>query len=119
MEKDDFHNAPENNVFSGKKESYFGVGEFVLEIIKIIFLAFVIITPIKVFLFQPFFVQGASMEPNFEDGQYVIVNELGYKKTDILFSVEPFKEFKRGDVVVFRYPKDPRQDFIKRVTILL
>lgn len=112
MEKDDSHNTPESNVFRGKKESYFGVGEFVLEIIKILFLAFVIITPIRVFLFQPFFVQGASMEPNFEDGQYLVINELGYKKTYI---VEPFKELERGAVVVFRYPKDPRQYFIKRV----
>lgn len=112
MEKNDFQNAPKSNVLSGKKESYFGIGGFILEIIKILFLAFVIITPIRVFLFQPFFVQGASMEPNFEDGQYLVINELGYKKTYI---AEPFKELKRGDVVVFHYPKDPRQYFIKRV----
>ena len=47
-------------------ERYYGVGGFILEIIKIFLLAFIIIVPIRVFLFQPFFVQGASMEPNFE-----------------------------------------------------
>ena len=59
---------------SEKKDApvvYQGVGGFVLEVIKIIVLAFIIIFPIRVFLFQPFFVQGASMEPNFEDGQYL------------------------------------------------
>ncbi|MEI6588244.1 MAG: signal peptidase I [Candidatus Moraniibacteriota bacterium] len=100
---------------------YVGVGGFILEIIKIIFLAFVIIVPIRVFLFQPFFVQGASMEPNFENGQYLIVNEFGYKKTTValsdikFFSVGAFRDITRQKVVVFRYPKDPSKFFIKRI----
>jgi signal peptidase I len=94
---------------------------FIFEMIKIALLAFVIIIPIRVFLFQPFFVQGASMEPNFEDNEYLIINEFGYKQTKIgfgdttLLKVEPFKEIKRQDVVVFHYPKNPSQFFIKRV----
>lgn len=102
-------------------KKYYGIGGFLLEIIKVIILAFVIIVPIRVFLFQPFFVQGASMEPNFEDSNYLIVNELGYKKTSFdlngknLFTVDSFKKFQSGDVVVFRYPKNPSQFFIKRV----
>ncbi|MDR3583077.1 MAG: signal peptidase I [Candidatus Pacebacteria bacterium] len=102
-------------------ENYQGVGSFILEIIKIIALAFIIIVPIRVFLFQPFFVQGSSMEPNFEDGQYLIVNEFGYKETDLsisstnLFNVKPFKVAARQSVVVFRYPLDPSKFFIKRV----
>ena len=94
------------------------------EIVKVFFLALLIIAPIRIFLFQPFFVQGASMEPNFEDGEYLIVNELGYKITDIefddikFFSVKSFKDLKRGDVIVFRYPKNPKQYFIKRVIAL-
>jgi len=104
-----------------KKEVYYGVGSFLLEIVKVFFLALIIITPIRMFLFQPFFVQGASMEPNFRNGEYLIVNEFGYKKTDVgsgsvrIFTVSPFKKLERGNVVVFRYPKDPRQFFIKRV----
>jgi len=102
-------------------EAYYGVGNFIIEIIKVFFWALIIILPIRVFLFQPFFVQGASMEPNFEDGEYLIINELGYKETDVgfdnlhLFSVNPFKDLQRGDVVVFRYPKNPSQYFIKRI----
>lgn len=92
-----------------------------MELIKIVFWAFLIIAPVRIFLFQPFFVQGASMEPTFENNQYLIINEFGYKKTEVgvpgksFFSVEPFKELKRADVVVFRYPKNRSQFFIKRI----
>ena len=96
--------------------SYQGVGEFILEIIKIVALAFIVIVPIRVFLFQPFFVQGASMEPNFEDGQYLIINEFGYKETDLkVLNVDSFKELDRQRPVVFRYPLDPKKFFIKRI----
>lgn len=109
------------NIHRGSEEQYYGVGGFILEIIKVFLLAFVIIVPIRVFLFQPFFVQGASMEPNFENNQYLIINELGYKQTNVdvgslhLFSVNPFEKVARQTVVVFRYPKNPSQFFIKRV----
>lgn len=107
-----------------EEDQYVGVKGFILEIIKIVVLAFVIIFPIRVFLFQPFFVQGASMEPNFEDGEYLIINELGYKRTEIgfggnnLFVVEPFKDIKRQQAIVFRYPLDERKFFIKRIIAL-
>jgi signal peptidase I len=102
-------------------KKYYGVGGFLLEIIKVVILAFVIIVPIRVFLFQPFFVQGASMEPNFEDSNYLIISELGYKKTSLnlsgknVFTISPYKKLERGEVVVFRYPKNPSQYFIKRI----
>lgn len=110
-----------NETIESEEEVYYGVGSFLWEVVKVFFWALVIIVPIRVFLFQPFFVQGASMDKNFADGDYLIVNELGYKQTDVsigpahLFNVNTFKELKRGDVVVFRYPKDPEQFFIKRV----
>lgn len=109
---------------SKAKVGYYGVGGFLLEVVKVIFLAVIIVTPVKVFLFQPFFVQGASMEPNFKDGEYLIVNEVGYKKTEFgigekkLLTIKPFKDLERGDVVVFRYPLNPKQYFIKRVIAL-
>lgn len=104
-----------------KGEGFYGVGGFLLEIVKVFLMALLIIMPIRAFLFQPFFVQGASMEPNFKDGEYLIINELGYKKTNLgtenfhLFSLNPFKNLERGDTIVFRYPKNPEQFFIKRV----
>jgi signal peptidase I len=97
---------------------YLGIGGLLLEMVKVFLLAVVVIIPVRVFLFQPFFVQGSSMEPNFEDGQYLVVSEFGYKQTnlDLLhFTVDSFKTIDRQDVVVFRYPKNPEQFFIKRV----
>lgn len=102
------------------KEKYHGVGSFVMEIVKVFLLAFIIIVPIRIFLFQPFFVQGASMEPNFENNEYLIINELGYKRTATniygtnIFTVEPFKKIERQAPIVFRYPKNRSQFFIKR-----
>ena len=102
-------------------EEVYGVGSFLWEVIKVFFWALIIIIPIRIFLFQPFFVQGASMEPNFENGDYLIINELGYKQSDIniagvhIFSSNSFKNLNRYDVAVFRYPVNPQLFFIKRV----
>lgn len=78
---------------------------FVWETIKVVVISLAIILPIRYYLVQPFFVKGASMEPNFEDGDYLLVDELSYR-----FSVPD-----RGDVIIFRYPLDPSQFFIKRI----
>jgi len=113
------HGMAEENIDNQSEE--YGFKGVIWEIVKMVFWVVVIIVPIRVFLIQPFFVQGASMEPNFEDKQYLIVNELGYKTTNIgsvsnsLFTVKPFKELQRGDVVVFRYPKNPSVFYIKRI----
>jgi len=79
--------------------------EFIWETLKIVVFSLIIILPIRYYVMQPFFVQGASMEPNFYNGDYLIVDELTYH----------FREPKRGDVVVFKYPKDPSQYYIKRI----
>ena len=92
----------------------------IFELIKILLLALIVIVPIRVFLFQPFFVKGASMEPNYSNGQYLLINELGYKTTRIglgektLYTVTPFKKLQRGDVVVFRL-NGTKDYFIKRI----
>lgn len=81
------------------------VGGFFWELIKVVLLAIVIIVPIRYFLVQPFFVRGASMEPTFEDGEYLVIDELSYR----------FRGPQRGEVVVFRFPPQPSQFFIKRL----
>lgn len=78
---------------------------FLWEIFKIAVIALVIVAPIRYFLFQPFIVSGESMSPNFESGDYLIVDEISYR----------FSEPQRGDVIVFNWPKDTKQRFIKRV----
>ena len=94
---------------------------FFIELIKTVLLALLIVTPIKMFIIQPFFVHGASMQPNFHDGDYLIVKEFGYKTTAIaagdknILTVKPFKKVKRGNVVVFRNPNNQSQFFIKRI----
>ncbi len=78
---------------------------FILELIKIVVISLVIIIPVRHFLIQPFYVKGASMEPNFHNQEYLIVDEISYQ----------FKNPQRGDVIVFRYPRNPQEFFIKRV----
>ena len=78
---------------------------FVWEIFKIVVIALVIVIPIRYFIFQPFFVRGQSMEPSFENGDYLIIDELSYH----------FLEPQRGDVIVFKYPHNPSQRYIKRI----
>ena len=103
------------------EEESLSAGQFFSEMVKVFLLAAVIIIPIRVFLFQPFFVQGLSMVPNFHDGEYLIVNEFGYKKTDVgaagydLFTVDPFRELVRQEPVVFRSLQNDGQYLIKRV----
>ncbi len=78
---------------------------FIWEIVKITAITLAIIIPIRYFLIQPFFVKGASMEPNFQDGQYLVIDEISYR----------WRAPERGEVIVFRYPPDPSQFYIKRI----
>jgi len=78
---------------------------YLWEVVKIVVLASLIVIPIRLFIFQPFFVKGQSMEPNFENGDYLIVDELSYR----------FNEPQRGEVIVFKYPNDISQRYIKRI----
>jgi len=76
-----------------------------IELIRFIIIAAVIIIPFRIFIAQPFIVNGASMDPTFATNQYLIVDQLTYK------SSEPH----RGDVVIFRFPLNPKDFYIKRV----
>jgi signal peptidase I len=79
--------------------------DFFREILQTVILALLIVLPIRFYIFQPFIVKGQSMEPNFEDGDYLIIDELTYR----------LKEPKRGEVIVFKNPMNERQRFIKRI----
>lgn len=82
-----------------------GVIVFVLEVLQVVIIAAAIIIPIRYFLIQPFIVKGASMEPNFEENEYLIIDELSYR----------FREIERGEVVVLVPPTGVEQFYIKRV----
>lgn len=99
---------PEKGSADNDEEQYSRKAEvlaFVWETVKIIVVSLAIIIPIRYYLVQPFFVKGASMEENFHDGDYLLIDEISYR----------FNEPRRGDVIVFRYPENPSQFFIKRI----
>lgn len=81
------------------------VGIFVFETVKVVVVSLAIILPIRYFLIQPFYVEGASMEPTFTEHEYLIIDEISYR----------FNEPQRGEVVVFRNPQNTRQFYIKRL----
>lgn len=79
-------------------------------------------------LVQNFKVEGSSMEPTLHTGQYLLVNKAAYASLETSFlervpvleglrdgEIQPFGAPKPGDVIVFRFPKDPEKDFIKRI----
>ena len=108
MEQENKENINNNEVKTeNKKSSSFlsDLKDFSFDTIKIVVISLIIIIGIRSFVMQPFFVNGQSMEPNFYDGDYLIVNEIGYR----------FDDPKRGDVIIFHYPNDPQQFFIKRI----
>jgi len=77
----------------------------VLEVLEVALIAIGAVFFIRNFLVQPFLVSGSSMDPNFHDGDYLLVDELTYR----------FRAPERGEVAVFRYPNDESTYFIKRV----
>jgi len=92
---------------SPKKEEE-GLGVFFIEVLKIAIISLAIIIPVRYFLIQPFVVKGSSMEPSFSSGDYLIIDEISYR----------FSEPERGDVIVFKYPRNPSQYYIKRIIAL-
>lgn len=81
------------------KESFFK------DVVKFALFALIIIVPIRMYVASPFIVSGASMDPSFKTGHYLIVDQISYN----------FNEPARGEVIIFRYPKDPSKFFIKRI----
>ncbi len=75
------------------------------EVLEIVIIAVTAVFLIRTFLLQPFLVSGASMEPNFSNGDYLFVDRLTYR----------IREPERGETIVFRYPQQPSTFFIKRV----
>ncbi len=77
----------------------------VVDIIETVVVAAAIFVVVYLFLLQPHQVRGASMKPNFSDGEYILTDKISYR----------FGQPKRGDVIIFTSPTDPDVDFIKRI----
>ena len=78
---------------------------FVFNVFKGIILLFIVAILIRIFIIQPFIVDGPSMEPSFFNGEYLLVDKISPR----------FSGYHRGDVIVFKYPKNQNLDFIKRI----
>ncbi len=78
---------------------------FLKEIVKFTLIAVAIVIPIRMYVAQPFIVSGASMDPTFTSGQYLVVDQLTYH----------FADPKRSDVIIFKYPRNPKIFYIKRI----
>ena len=96
---------PEEQEIADKNKAFWSWSSELWEILKVLLISVAIVLPIRYYIAQPFIVRGASMEPNFENSEYLIIDEASYY----------FHDPKRGEVVVFRYPRDPKQFFIKRI----
>ena len=86
-----------------KKEST--VKSIAREIFTFVLIAVGIVLPFRIYIAEPYLVSGASMDPTFENGHYLIVDKLSYR----------FSEPDRNMVVIFKYPLDPSKRFIKRI----
>ena len=75
------------------------------EILIFAIIAFCIVLPFRIYIAEPYLVDGRSMDPTFATGDYLIVNKLSYK----------IGTPKRNTVIVFKYPNDPTRSFIKRI----
>ncbi len=75
------------------------------EVLEVVVVAVATVFIIRTFLIQPFLVSGASMEPNFSSGDYLLIDEISYR----------MREPQRGEVVVFKYPDNPSVYYIKRI----
>jgi signal peptidase I len=78
------------------------------EVVETVVIAVVAVVLVRMFVVQPFVVSGASMEPSFYNGNYLLIDELTYR----------FREPERGEVIVFRYPGDNKSYYIKRIIAL-
>lgn len=75
------------------------------ELTKSVDVIFIIALAIRIFVFQPYIVEGTSMEPNFKSKEFILVERVSYR----------MREPARGDVIVFHPPGDQNINYIKRV----
>ncbi len=81
------------------------LGAFFLDILQVVIFAGAIFLVLYLLVMQPHKIKGASMEPNFHDGEYLLTDKITYR----------FNSPQRGDVIIFRAPGDSGDDFIKRI----
>lgn len=88
-----------------------------VEYARSLFPVFLIVLVLRSFIIEPFRIPSGSMYPTLEIGDFIVVNKFSYgvKLPVTQDTIIPVSKPERGDVVVFKYPKDPDVDYIKRV----
>lgn len=84
------------------------LGSFILELLQVVVFAISLFLFVYLLILQPHKIKGASMEPNFHDGEYLLTDKVSYR----------IGEPARGDVIVFRAPPTYKDEFIKRIIAL-
>lgn len=86
------------------------------EYYEAILVAFILALFVRTFVFENFKIPSGSMEDNLLIGDHLVVNKFIFAGNTgtFLHRLFPYRAPERGDVVVFKYPEDPRRDFIKR-----
>lgn len=88
-----------------------------IEYSRSLFPVLLIVLLLRSFIFEPFRIPSGSMMPTLLVGDFILVNKFSYglRLPVVNSKIIDIAEPERGDVVVFRYPKDPSTDYIKRV----
>jgi signal peptidase I len=86
------------------------------EYYEAILVAFILALFVRTFVFENFKIPSGSMEDNLLIGDHLVVNKFIFSDNagSVLHRLFPYRAPERGDVVVFKYPRDTRRDFIKR-----
>ena len=86
------------------------------EYYEALLIAFIFVNFARIFVFQAFKIPSGSMEDNLKIGDHIIVNKFIYGPATAGWQkVMPLRDVRRGDIVVFRYPRGPETDYVKRV----
>src|SRR5262245_30806635 len=86
------------------------------EYYEALLIAFIFVNFARIFVFQAFKIPTGSMEDNLKIGDHLIVNTFIYGPAEAMWQkLLPLRDIRRGDIIVFRYPKGPETDFVKRV----
>jgi signal peptidase I len=105
-------NMSEQEFVQSKLSPWRSILEFILELVKVTAISATVIILVRWLFFQPFYVKGFSMEPNFSDGEYLIIYQLPYRFSK---RFNQFTPAHRGSIVIFHPPNDPKQFYIKRL----
>jgi len=94
-----------------------GKEPYLIELSKSFFPVFFVVLVVRSFLAEPFQIPSGSMLPTLEVDDFILVNkyEYGVRLPVVGTKVIPYKDPARGDVMVFKFPKNPKINFIKRV----